>query len=62
MRIQVPTGVAARIKAEGALVGIDVDRSRFPPEGGVYQSPDYETAENKADIDVDLGAGSISVR
>ncbi len=62
LRIRVPSGVAARIKTKGALVGVDIDRSRFPREGGVYQSPDYSTAENKADIDVDLGAGSISVR
>jgi hypothetical protein len=59
--IRIPTGVAARIKTEGALVGVDVDQSRFPREGGFYQSSDYETAENKADIDIDIGAGSISV-
>lgn len=62
VRIQVPSGVAARIKTEGGLVGVDIDQSRFPREGGVYQSPDYGTAENKADIDIDIGAGSIAVR
>ena len=44
------------------MVDVDVDKGRFPREGAVYQSPDYETAENKADIDIDIGAGSISVR
>jgi hypothetical protein len=62
VRIRVPTGVAARIKTEGGLVGVDVDQSRFPREGGVYQSPDYVTAENKTELDIDIGAGSISVR
>jgi hypothetical protein len=62
VRIQIPSGVAARIKTEGGLVGVDVDQSRFPREGGLYQSVDYETAKNKADIDIDIGAGSISVR
>jgi hypothetical protein len=28
----------------------------------VYQSEDYATAENKVDIDVETGVGSISVR
>jgi hypothetical protein len=60
--IRVPNGVAARIKTEGALVGVDIDQSRFPREGGIYQSPDYATAENKAELDIDIGAGSISVR
>jgi hypothetical protein len=60
--IRIPSGVAARIKTEGALVGVNVDQSRFPREGVVYQSVDYETAENKADLDIDIGAGSISVR
>jgi hypothetical protein len=60
--IQIPMGVAARIKAVGALAGVTIDKGRFPREGGVYQSPDYETAENKADIDIEMGAGSISVR
>lgn len=60
--IRIPAGVAARIKTKGALVGVDVDQSRFPREGGVYQSPDFGSAVNKADIDIDIGAGSISVR
>jgi len=62
VRIKVPTGVAARIMTKGGLVGVDVDKNRFPREGGVYQSSDYSTAENKAELDIEIGAGSISVR
>jgi hypothetical protein len=61
IRLRVPSGVAARIKTEGALVGVAIDKKRFPREGGVYLSPDYDTAKNKVDIDVDMGAGSLSV-
>jgi hypothetical protein len=62
VRLRIPSGVAARIKTEGALVGVTIDKNRFPREGGVYLSPDYDIAENKADIDIDVGAGSISVQ
>lgn len=59
--VRVPTGVAARIETSGGLASFSVDRDRFPRQGGVYQSPDYDTAENKIDLRVDLGAGSISI-
>jgi hypothetical protein len=60
--LRVPENVAARIRVGGALSGVQVDRDRFPRQGGVYQSPDYETAENKAEIHVETGVGSITVR
>lgn len=59
--VRVPTGVAARIKTSGGLASFSVDRNRFPRQGGVYQSPDYETAENTIDLQVEIGAGSVSV-
>jgi hypothetical protein len=60
--LRVPENVAARIRVGGALSGVQVDRDRFPRQGDVYQSPDYETAENKAEIHVETGVGSITVR
>ncbi|MEW6717780.1 MAG: DUF5668 domain-containing protein [Chloroflexota bacterium] len=62
VRFQVPGGVAARIRVEGALSSTQIDRERFPRIGEVYQSPDYETAANKADIHIDAGVGSIEIR
>lgn len=61
LRIHVPEGVAARIRTSGALASVNVDRKRFPRQEGVYQSPNYETAENKVDIQLDMGAGTISI-
>jgi hypothetical protein len=60
--VRVPSGVAARIRAAGGLSSINIDRDRFPREGGVYRSPDYDTAENRVDLDIDTGVGSINVR
>jgi hypothetical protein len=61
VKIRVPENVAASLKVDGGLLGVDVDQDRFPKTGKLYQSPDYDTAPNKLEIKVDAGAGSISV-
>lgn len=60
--LRIPPGVAARIRSDSGLASVSVDRSRFPRQGGVYVSPDYETAENRVDIRVDTGVGSLDIR
>ncbi len=60
--VRVPPGVAARIRAAGGLASVNVDRDRFPREGSVYLSPDYDTAPNRVDLDIETGVGSIIVR
>lgn len=62
MRIRVPEGVAARIRARGGLSDIQVDENRFLHSGDFYQSLDYDTAANTVDLDVQSGVGSIHVR
>lgn len=62
VKVRVPSGVAARIRVSGVLTEITVDRGRFPRTGGVYQSPDYDTALNKVDVEIDTGVGSIEIR
>ena len=62
LSIQIPSNVAARIRATGGLASISVDSSRFPKSNGIYQSPDYETAANKVEIRVDAGVGSVNIR
>lgn len=60
--VEIPEGVAARIRTGGALTSISVDRERFPKIEGEYRSPDYETAANKVDIKLEMGVGSINIR
>jgi hypothetical protein len=62
VRIDVPEGVAARIRVEGGLASTDIDTRRFPRLASVYQSPDYETAENKVDMEIEQGLGSVMIR
>lgn len=59
--LRVPEGVAAQIRIKSGLSGIHVNRSRFPRQGNVYRSPDYDSAENKVDIRVEAGLGAINI-
>ena len=58
----VPSGVAARIHGTVALGSIRVDEDRFPRFGSDYQSPDYGSATNRVDLDINGGVGSVRVR
>ena len=60
--LRVPQEVAAKVRCRGALASVDVDEDRFPRVGGGYQSPGYDVAENKIDIEVEAGVGSFRVR
>ncbi len=62
LTVIIPDGLSARIKASLGAADIKVDESRFPRGGGYYQSPDYNTATNAADITIDAGAASIKIR
>ena len=64
MRFRVPTGVAARIRSSIALGSSDVDASRFPRNAvsGAWESPDFERAANRVEIELRGGVGTVSVR
>jgi hypothetical protein len=61
VRVHIPEGVAARIKATGGLADIQVDSSRFPRQGDVYWSANYDSAEHKVEIDAETGVGSLKI-
>lgn len=58
---EVPAGVAARIRSRMVLGSTQIDQGRFPPTAGGYESLDYATAQNRIDIDVQGGVGSLRV-
>jgi hypothetical protein len=40
-----------------------VDTNRFPKsDSGMYQSPDFDTAVDRAEINIEAGLGSVSVK
>jgi hypothetical protein len=61
LTIEVPTGVAARIRTRMALGSAQIDQNRFPAASGGYESPDYATSPNRVDIDVGGGVGSLRI-
>jgi hypothetical protein len=63
LNIRIPTGVAARIIVKSGIASVNVDSNRFPLlDGGSYQSMDYATAANHADITINTGVGSVEVK
>jgi len=63
LNVRIPTGVAARIRVKSGVASVNVDSNRFPRiEGGLYQSADYATAANRADVTINAGVGSIEVK
>ena len=61
VRLEVPDGVAARIRSRMALGSSAIDQARFPRAGDGYASPDWETAANRVEIDIQGGVGSVRV-
>lgn len=62
LTVNVPAGVAARIRASHGVSDVKVDQNRFPRTGEYYQSPDFETAENAAEIKIEAGAAEIRIQ
>jgi hypothetical protein len=62
LEVIIPDGVAARIRASIGVAELIVTESRFPRNGNIYLSPDFETATNTADIIINAGAASIKIR
>ena len=61
LTLEVPSGVAARIRSRMALGSSQVDQARFPRVADGYESPDYASAANRVDIDLSGGVGSVKV-
>lgn len=59
--IRVPPAVAARIVTDSGFADIKIDRDRFLPSGGGYESPDYSTSLNRLELRFTGGAASLKV-
>ena len=59
--IYIPRGVAARIRTKTGIGSVQVhgDYTRINDE---YISPDFNTAENRVDLEVKGGIGSIRIQ
>jgi signal transduction histidine kinase len=59
--VLIPDTIAARIQADAGIGSVDV-QGDYLHEGDEYLSPGYNTAEQKVELDIDGGVGSIAVR
>jgi hypothetical protein len=63
VNIRVPEVTAARIRVEEGVTSVDVDTIRFPRlDSGFYQSSGYDTAADRAEINIEAGLGSVTVK
>lgn len=62
INIRIPDGVAGRVRIKEGLTSLNIDKLRFPQvDTHLYQSADYETAANRADINIEAGLGSLTI-
>ncbi len=61
LTVEVPAGVAARIRSRMALGTTTVDEARFPRSPDGYASPDFASAVNRVELDLQGGVGTIKV-
>ncbi len=62
LAIEIPQGVAARIRSSMAMGSVNVDQARFQRVADGWQSPDIATAPNRVELEIRGGMGSVTVR
>lgn len=63
VNIRVPESTAARIRVDEGMTSVNVDTNRFPRlDSGLYQSSNFDSVADHAEINIKSGLGSISVK
>ena len=63
VNIRVPEGTAARIRVKEGLTSLNVDTNRFPQlDSRLYQSSNFDSATDRAEISIEAGLGSITIK
>lgn len=63
VKVSVPSGVGANIRIKSGISSVHVDTNRFHQiDKDIFQSDEYNTSANRADIMIDSGVGSIEVK
>jgi len=62
INIRVPEATAARIRVKDGVTAMNVDQKRFPQlDSGMYQSANFDSAPDRAEITIEGGMGSVTV-
>jgi hypothetical protein len=59
--IEIPEGMAARVQVDQGIGNVSVD-SRFTREGDSYVTRDWKSAEDRVDLEIEVGVGQVTVR
>ena len=62
LEVNVPDGVAAKIRLDTDLSASDVDESRFPKQGDYYISDNFDTAQNQIYLEIESDVGRVQVK
>ncbi len=63
INIRIPDVTAARIRVKEGLTTLNVDTTRFPQlDSGIYQSSNFDVSQNRTEINIGSGVGSITVK
>ncbi len=62
IEVSIPDGVAVKLKADVNLSAFEVDESRFPRKGDYYMSLDFESAENRVELELDCDICRVQVK
>jgi len=62
LEITIPDGVAIKLMADADLSILKVDESRFPRKGDYYVSPDFASAKNRVEIELDCDLSRVQVK
>ncbi len=63
INIRIPAATAGRIRVKEGVNAVQVDTNRFQRlDSGIYQSLNYDSAADRAEIYVQTGLGSVSVK
>lgn len=61
LRVEIPSEIEARIRVDGGLGSVKMD-PRFHPDGRYYVTEGYDRAEQRVELNINGGIGSIMIR
>lgn len=63
INIRVPEVTAGRIRVREGVTAVNVDTTRFPRlDSGIFQSSNFDASQNRTEITIQSGLGSVSVK
>lgn len=63
INIRVPDVTAARIRVKEGVSAVNVDTNRFPRlDSGIFQSANFDASQNRTEINIESGLGSVTVK